>query len=869
MERKGQQGKKMTSATAGMNDGDYGSFDEESEAIDVGELGAVAGKPNRKKRARKKKDDIGNSGDDDDKDHSTDEESKTGSKRQKNGNPALPKSFCLYLTREEWVSIAPSKSKPSKLRKGWTNIIYDKFHQNNSACVLNIKHHHVRKPFSRKKNSPYFVAQGACSHEKCAEYKLTMKDIPTRGKITIVVDRIGPVKHTAGVFKKRKCAGDKRVEAKREVKATAPSELYMARLADMSDTEIQAGNLTTCQSRDVLKTISSEGNKTDRLHDDVFMELVTAHYLYRDTVVNNKIHGYIQKLSYEPFYVICFLEEQIHVLRDACKDRKSVLCFDATGTGIVRPTESKKKIFYFSLVLKNEKGQPPLSIADMLSNSQSMPTITVFLMTVRRALSTIMGGRIPKFPHIETDWSWAMLQSACLAANNMNILEYLKRVFAGNPDDLTPIHICSAHVIHRIAWKCARKTKKKALKEFLVRFFCTLLVQTDLKGITSYLTSICRVVLSKKETPEVTKHLTRLTAVDIDDEHDLSEHETTEEDGSRKFKTMRENSPYYSYFNDVLEAERERVPTTTDGEDNPLFCPWFTDVLLKEYLPFVPLWTSMMLRVKEPDGEPRMTNNDIEQWMGQVKNRIWEKRSRIRPLWAIRKLHTSIKGRIRHKTITTNQNKMKSSKQRKLPLLKTPQKFQSKYFIKSKKQPPVKKSKPSTPEQDVTLLEETWRRKTPRKRKPKYFKKTSAASKHEIESLPWSGFYKGVEVTNTCPLDNFLMAFHLILTRRKDIRDHIERLDDSIGDGANACKNLLKVHKLFVKGAFQQGRYLWLTDVCGMVPENNYIDVWGTQSVRFTNYVVPIQETYADSSCSNVDCTKPKRKMRFTDIILK
>ena len=851
---------------SGDDEGDCGSFDEETH---VGEFDAVAGKPNRKKRATWEKDGIDNSGDDQDKDLSTDEESKTHSKQQKYRNPKLPRSFCIYLTREEWLSIAPSKSKPSKLRRGWTNIIYDKFHQKNSACVLNIKHHHVRKPLSRKRNSPYFVAQGTCSHENCAKYILTIKDIPTRGNITILVDRIGSVKHTAGVFKKRKCAGDKRVEAKREVKATAPSELYMARLADMSDTEIQAGNLTACQSRDVLKTISSEGNKTDRLHDDVFMELVTAHYLYRDTGLNSKIPGYIQNLSYEPFYVICFLEEQIHILRNACKDRNSVLCFDATGTGIVRPTESKKKIFYFSMVLKNEKGQPPLSVADMLSNSQSMPTITLFLMTVRRALSTIMGGRIPKLPHIETDWSWAMLQSSCLAANNMNISEYLRRVFAGNTDDLTPIHICSAHVIHRIAWKCAQNTKNKELKEYLVRFFCTLLVQTSLKGITSYLASICRVLLSEKETPEVNKHLKRLTAVDIDAEHDLGEHEVTEEYGIRKFKTMRQNSPYFAYFKDVLVKERKKVPKTTHGEDNPLFCSWFIDVLLKEYLPFVPLWTSMMLRVKEPEGEPRMTNNDIEQWMGQVKNRIWEKRSRIRPLWAIRKLHTSIKGRIRHKRITTNKDEMKSNKKRKLPLPKIHQKSQPKYFKKSKKQLPVKKIKPSTPEQDVTLLEETWERKTPRKKKPKYFKQAPAASKHEIESLPWSGFYKGVNVTNTCPLDNFLMAFHLILTRRKDIRDQIEQLDDSIGDGANACKNLLKVHKLFVKGAFQHGRYLWLTDVCGMAPENNTIDAWGTQSAIFTNYVVPIQEMNAESSCSNVDCTKQKRKMRYTDIILK
>ena len=33
---------------------------------------------------------------------------------------------------------------------------------------------------------------------------------------------------------------------------------------------------------------------------------------------------------------------------------------------------------------------------------------------------------------------------------------------------LTPIHICAAHVLHRVAWKCCKPAKSKEDKEFLV-----------------------------------------------------------------------------------------------------------------------------------------------------------------------------------------------------------------------------------------------------------------------------------------------------------------------------------------------------------------------------------------------------------------
>ena len=49
----------------------------------------------------------------------------------------------------------------------------------------------------------------------------------------------------------------------------------------------------------------------------------------------------------------------------------------------------------------------------------------------------------------EVDWSWAMKQAAFMACNNMNVLQYLLAVYNG-VEDLTPVYICAAHIIHSL-----------------------------------------------------------------------------------------------------------------------------------------------------------------------------------------------------------------------------------------------------------------------------------------------------------------------------------------------------------------------------------------------------------------------------------
>ncbi len=100
-----------------------------------------------------------------------------------------------------------------------------------------------------------------------------------------------------------------------------------------------------------------------------------------------------------------------------------------------------------------------------------MPTIAHFIPLVRQALAQIQRGRLPRLPQIETDFSWATLQAACMGANNMDISQYLECIYHENSRAVTPIHICPAHVIHCAAWKCAKQIRQKLKKEKMVRLF--------------------------------------------------------------------------------------------------------------------------------------------------------------------------------------------------------------------------------------------------------------------------------------------------------------------------------------------------------------------------------------------------------------
>ena len=74
----------------------------------------------------------------------------------------------FYLDKADWNAISYlDKDNKNHMKKGWTNVIADKFSEINSICVLKVKHFWFKKKGSRKLKSPFFQACAVCKLFNC------------------------------------------------------------------------------------------------------------------------------------------------------------------------------------------------------------------------------------------------------------------------------------------------------------------------------------------------------------------------------------------------------------------------------------------------------------------------------------------------------------------------------------------------------------------------------------------------------------------------------------------------------------------------------------------------------------------------------
>ena len=74
----------------------------------------------------------------------------------------------FYLDKADWNAISYlDKDNKNHMKKGWTNVIADKFSEINSICVLKVKHFWFKKKGGRKLKSPFFQACAVCKLFNC------------------------------------------------------------------------------------------------------------------------------------------------------------------------------------------------------------------------------------------------------------------------------------------------------------------------------------------------------------------------------------------------------------------------------------------------------------------------------------------------------------------------------------------------------------------------------------------------------------------------------------------------------------------------------------------------------------------------------
>ena len=87
----------------------------------------------------------------------------------------------------------------------------------------------------------------------------------------------------------------------------------------------------------------------------------------------------LQSLSYNPFIVHLYTENQINILK-LFKNKRVIVHLDATGSIISKIDSSQKKVFYYALTIGHpDYSTSPVPIAEMISSAHSSAEITYFL----------------------------------------------------------------------------------------------------------------------------------------------------------------------------------------------------------------------------------------------------------------------------------------------------------------------------------------------------------------------------------------------------------------------------------------------------------------------------------------------------------
>ncbi|XP_057186027.1 uncharacterized protein LOC130551974 isoform X2 [Triplophysa rosa] len=597
--------------------------------------------------------------------------------------PKVRKTFYINMERKRWNKIKPHKGS-SKLRQHWTNYMYDSFKEKNPCCILAFRYQHIKSPQSRKVNLPYLRVSAACTFPSCtAKYSFKLQEKPAKldKTLKISVHQTGEIHHK---LSDKKCRPATQLKRGKIAKAltNGPSDYFYTKLQTTPKEQLLAGNMSECLNKDVLKVISYEMRKKEYIHPDILKEISLMQTILKECDAKYfTLPGYVQHFTVNPFMVHMYSELGISILVHHLRTRVPLsLYLDATGGVVSKIPDQPKCVLYYALILSG-KGQntPPLPVCEMLSNDHSIPPITFWLMQFALHLTKYTHLTINK---VETDYSWALIQSVMLAFNKEHIISYLNRAYeccTGKKtwdDSKTVLHICATHVLKAVRQSIKKQTDDEGLKDFALFAFARLQNASGMTESSTVFRAFCTLLTTPQNTERVKESRNLLESIILRFKQDTPEETIQSEDWETWIREQRNHeksitgsSPFFAYFQQILKEVTEHATdeTCSTDEDNPYFCPGILQVLFNTYLAIFPLWSGLLLgdlrrhESHEQDNltantsqQTRDTNCHIENWFRIVKHSILHSKKKLRPGMFIRKMHRSMQGRYTEHIIQHN-----------------------------------------------------------------------------------------------------------------------------------------------------------------------------------------------------------------------
>ena len=392
----------------------------------------------------------------------------------------------------EFSRFLPTSSSSTRLRGDWCECIYEKFHNVFPSCALVFKGNRLRPETSRKSNARKWYGTANCKVQGCIKVTFEIQSLPSPGSdVKLTVKTYGHCIHNSGdnaPICRRPLKGQKRQNIVQELKIsqTQPKSMYFAKLSQMNDVELKTGNITHCQTPQILKQASHESSLRKRLCIDVFEELIVQQECWNVALPGIAVKGFIQCLGHTPFYVTFYTDQQLQMYVDSCVKnvkKPTILHFDCTGS-VVKKIPNQKAVYYYTLLHADSN----IPVFEFISTCHTSRWITnmlnTFLTDVRKCRK-----QTAKPSVIVTDFSYALMNAVLGAFNDMTLPVYLRWTYKllTSPDhskrvkSTTFLCICKAHMMKALSMKLSKTEHSSLKRKACLVIFARLQDSTSLK----------------------------------------------------------------------------------------------------------------------------------------------------------------------------------------------------------------------------------------------------------------------------------------------------------------------------------------------------------------------------------------------------
>ena len=336
------------------------------------------------------------------------------------------------------------------------------------------------------------------------------------------------------------------------------------------------------------------------------------------------------------------------------RKQNDIWFFDSTGC-VFRNVSGQKQPYYYAIVCHDEINQHIIPVAEFVSTSHSSLAISKFLMEINSIFEQNMTKRNESVASVVvTDFSWALMNAVMHEMNRCNILNYLnwsfEILYKNNLDATflkvmrTKLFICATHMLKNVTKGTELLVKQPKVARCFKFCFALLQNATESSEFDFYLKLIYIVFNSPGKSQAFCDAFNQLSELlkkqvassDIDTELKLKNLYIGNQDDifsniyldSNTIGSIKASSPYQSYFDNLLKAIQLEASVEPKNE---YFNPKLFH-LISNKLHLVPLWSGLLMKhtgVKTMVRKSRITNNPVENYFGQLKNKVLNKKTKL------------------------------------------------------------------------------------------------------------------------------------------------------------------------------------------------------------------------------------------------